>query len=85
MISNLNKKIYKHIERWRTQKIEGSFAYGYLDAIVLKRSWDGEIKNVSGLAGLPQRAQETRPRGRQSDDLRCPPGAGRVDCRGLPG
>ena len=49
-VSNLNKKVYKHIERWRSQQIEGSFAYVYLDGIVLKRSWGGEIKNVSVLA-----------------------------------
>ncbi|MEE4136039.1 MAG: IS256 family transposase [Desulforhopalus sp.] len=51
-VSNLNKKVYKHIERWRTQKIEGDFAYVYLDGIVLKRSWGGEIKNVSVLAAI---------------------------------
>jgi transposase-like protein len=51
-VSNLNKKVYKHIERWRTQKIEGQFAYVYLDGIVLKRSWGGEIKNVSVLAAI---------------------------------
>jgi putative transposase len=51
-VSNLNQKVYKHIERWRTQKIEGDFAYVYLDGIVLKRSWGGEIKNVSVLAAI---------------------------------
>jgi transposase-like protein len=51
-VSNLNRKVYKHIERWRTQKIEGAFAYVYLDGIVLKRSWGGEIKNVSVLAAI---------------------------------
>jgi transposase-like protein len=51
-VSNLNKKVYKHIERWRTQKIEGHFPYIYLDGIVLKRSWGGEIKNVSVLAAI---------------------------------
>lgn len=51
-VSNLNKKVYKHIERWRAQPIEGSFAYVYLDGIVLKRSWGGEIKNVSVLAAI---------------------------------
>ena len=51
-VSNLNKKVDKHIERWRTQKIEGAFAYVYLDGIVLKRSWGGEIKNVSVLAAI---------------------------------
>lgn len=51
-VSNLNQKVYKHIERWRNQPIEGSFAYVYLDGIVLKRSWGGEIKNVSVLAAI---------------------------------
>lgn len=51
-VSNLNKKVYKHIERWRSQKIEGEFAYVYLDGIVLKRSWGGEVKNVSVLAAI---------------------------------
>lgn len=51
-VSNLNKKVYKHIERWRTQPIEGGYAYVYLDGIVLKRSWGGEVKNVSVLAAI---------------------------------
>ena len=51
-VSNLNQKVYKHIEAWRTQPIEGSYAYVYLDGIVLKRSWGGEVKNVSVLAAI---------------------------------
>ena len=51
-VSNLNKKVYKHIERWRMQPLEGDFAYVYLDGIVLKRSWGGEVKNVSVLAAI---------------------------------
>ncbi len=51
-VSKLNQKVYKHIERWRTQPIEGRFAYVYLDGIVLKRSWGGEVKNVSVLAAF---------------------------------
>ena len=51
-VSKLNQKVYKHIERWRTQPIEGKYAYVYLDGIVLKRSWGGEIKNVSVLAAI---------------------------------
>lgn len=51
-VSNLNKKVYQHIERWRSQKIEGDFAYIFLDGIVLKRSWGGEIKNVAVLAAI---------------------------------
>ena len=34
------------------EKIEGKFAYVYLDSLVLKRSWGGEIKNVSVLAAI---------------------------------
>ena len=51
-VSKLNQKVYKHIERWRTQTIEGEFPYVYLDGIVLKRSWGGEVKNVSVLAAI---------------------------------
>jgi len=51
-VSKLNQKVYKHIERWRTQPIEGSYSYVYLDGIVLKRSWGGEVKNVSLLAAI---------------------------------
>ena len=51
-VSKLNQKVYKHIEAWRTQPIEGTYAYVYLDGIVLKRSWGGEVKNVSVLAAI---------------------------------
>ena len=48
-VSNLNKKIYTRIEKWRNRPIEGHFPYVYLDGIVLKRSWAGEVRNVSVL------------------------------------
>ncbi|MDC1286913.1 IS256 family transposase [Gammaproteobacteria bacterium] len=51
-VSKLNQKVYKHIERWRVQPIEGEYAYVYLDGIVLKRSWGGEVKNVSLLSAI---------------------------------
>jgi len=51
-VSNLNKKIYKQIETWRNRPIEGLHPYVYLDGIVLKRSWAGEIKNVSLLVAI---------------------------------
>ena len=51
-VSKLNQKVYKHIERWRTQPITGRYPYVYLDGIVLKRSWGGEVKNVSVLAAI---------------------------------
>ena len=51
-VSKLNKKVYKHIEAWRNRSIEGEYPYVYLDGIVLKRSWAGEIKNVSVLVAI---------------------------------
>ena len=55
-VSNLNKKIYEQIEAWRNKPIEGSHPYVYLDGIVLKRSWAGEVRNVSLLvARIPLR------------------------------
>ncbi len=51
-ISNLNKKVYEKIEAWRNQVIEEDFPYVYLDGIVLKRSWAGEVSNVSVLVAI---------------------------------
>ena len=51
-ISNLNKKVYEKIEAWRNRPIEGDFPYVYLDGIVLKRSWAGEVSNVSVLVAI---------------------------------
>ena len=46
-VSNLNKKIYAKIEAWRHRSIEGEHPYLYLDGIVMKRTWAGEVRNVS--------------------------------------
>jgi len=51
-VSNLNKKIYAKIEAWRNAPIEGSHPYVYLDGIVMKRSWAGEVRNVSLLVAI---------------------------------
>ncbi len=51
-VSELNQKIAAPIETWRHRPIEGSHAYVYLDGIWLKRSWGGEIKNVSILVAI---------------------------------
>ncbi len=51
-VSKLNQKVYKHIDAWRQRPIEGEVPYVYLDGIVLKRSWAGEIKNVSVLVAI---------------------------------
>jgi transposase-like protein len=46
-VSNLNKKIYVKIEEWRNRPIEGEHPYLYLDGIVMRRTWAGEVRNVS--------------------------------------
>ncbi len=51
-VSNLNKKIYAQIEAWRNRPIAGKHPYLYLDGIVLKRSWAGEVRNVSLLVAI---------------------------------
>lgn len=51
-VSKLNKKIYKKLEAWRQHPIEGEYPYVYLDGIVLKRTWAGEVKNVSVLVAI---------------------------------
>jgi len=51
-ISNLNKKVYKTIEAWRRRPINETFPYVYLDGVVLKRSWGGEVTNVSVLVAI---------------------------------
>jgi putative transposase len=51
-VSNLNKKIYARIEKWRNRPITESFPYLYLDGIVLKRTWAGEVRNVSVLVAI---------------------------------
>ena len=51
-VSNLNKKIYAKIDDWRHRKIEGNHPYVFLDGIVMKRSWAGEVRNVSLLVAI---------------------------------
>jgi transposase-like protein len=51
-ISKLNQKVYKSIEVWRNQPIVEPFPYVYLDGVVLKRSWAGEVSNVSVLVAI---------------------------------
>ena len=51
-VSKLNQKIYTHIETWRNRPIGGIYPYVYLDGIVLKRTWAGEVRNVSVLVAI---------------------------------
>ena len=51
-VSDLNQKMYERIETWRNRKIEDIYPYVYLDGICLKRSWGGEVRNVSVLVAI---------------------------------
>lgn len=51
-ISNLNQKAYENIEKWRSRPLTGKYAYVYVDGVYLKRSWGGEIQNVSILVAI---------------------------------
>ncbi len=51
-ISNLNQKAYEHIEKWRCRPLTGNYAYVYVDGVYLKRSWGGEVQNVSVLVAI---------------------------------
>jgi putative transposase len=51
-VSELNQKVAGQIEQWRNAPIQGEHAYVFLDGIWLKRSWGGEVKNVSVLVAI---------------------------------
>jgi transposase-like protein len=51
-ISELNKKAYGNIEKWRNRKLTGEYPFVYLDGISLKRSWGGEVRNVAVLVAI---------------------------------
>ncbi|MCJ7843981.1 MAG: IS256 family transposase [Blautia sp.] len=51
-ISNLDKTAYEHIDTWRTRPLTGEYPYVYVDGVYLKRSWGGEVQNVSILVAI---------------------------------
>jgi len=51
-ISELNKKVYVHIEEWRNRPLQGRYPYVYVDGIYLKRNWGGEYENVAVLVAM---------------------------------
>jgi putative transposase len=59
-VSELNKKVYAHIEQWRQRPIEGEHPYVYLDGIWLKRCWGGEVRNVAVLVAVGVNAEGYR-------------------------
>jgi transposase-like protein len=52
LVSKLNQKVYGQIEAWRNRKIEGRHPYVYLDGVLLKRTWGGEVRNLSVLVAI---------------------------------
>ena len=59
-VSELNQKLAGRIEEWRARPIEGRYAYVWLDGIWLKRSWGGEVRNVSVLVAVGVNAEGYR-------------------------
>ena len=51
-VSELNQKLAGRIEEWRNRPLSGPYVYVWLDAIWLKRSWSGEVQNVSVLVAI---------------------------------
>lgn len=51
-VSNLNMKVYAKIEAWQNRPIEGAHPYVFLDGIVMKRTWAGEVRDVSLLVAI---------------------------------
>ena len=51
-ISNLNKKAYEHIEKWRNRPLKDDYPYIYVDGIFLKRCWGEEYENISILVAI---------------------------------
>ena len=51
-VSQLNQKIYERIDQWRERPLNQRYVYAYLDGLWLKRSWGGEVENVSILVAI---------------------------------
>lgn len=51
-ISDLNQKIFERVEAWRNRPLEPRYPYVFVDGIWLKRSWGGEVQNVSVLVAI---------------------------------
>jgi transposase-like protein len=52
IISGLNQKIFERVEAWRKRPLEAEYPYVFVDGIWLKRSWGGEVQNVSVLVAI---------------------------------
>jgi putative transposase len=60
LVSDLNQKIYAQIEAWRKAPLTGEYAYVFVGGMWLKRSWGGEVKNVSVLIAIGVNAEGYR-------------------------
>ncbi len=58
-VSQLNKKVYGHIDTWRNRPLQGKYPYVYLDGIYLKRNWGGEYENVAILIAMQSTKTDT--------------------------
>jgi len=59
-VSKLNQQIYEKIELWRNRPLSGPYPYVFLDGIALKRSWAGEVRNISVLVAIGVSAEGYR-------------------------
>jgi hypothetical protein len=60
LVSDLNQRIYAQIEAWRKEPLRGEYACVYADGMWLRRSWGGEVKNVSVLIAVGVNAEGYR-------------------------
>lgn len=51
-ISRLNEQIYERIDEWRERPLSEKYPYVFMDGIWLKRSWGGQIENISVLIAV---------------------------------
>lgn len=51
-LSDLNQRIFQRVEEWRNRPLEAEYPYVFIDGIWLKRSWGGEVQNVSILVAI---------------------------------
>ena len=51
-VSDLNQKIFERVEARRNRPVEKEYPYVFVNGIWLKRSWGGEIQNVSVLVAI---------------------------------
>ena len=51
-VSDLNQKIFERVEAWRNRPVEKGYPYVFVDGLWLKRSWGGEIQNISVLVAI---------------------------------